>query len=183
MPGRRAWQVAPPLSCLERRVSGGPTTRRKYMRNGRWGSKTPPAVSTKPELQRGGAATRRGQLLLRARGELVRRDVQLDGDVAVAEDLHQLVLADQARLHQLVDADRAAVGEQAGDVAHVHRLVLGAEAVLEATQLRQPHVDRHLAALEAGRHVLACLGALGAAAGGLAALAAFTTADPLLLRL
>src|SRR5690606_32166833 len=70
----------------------------------------------------------------------------------------------------------AALGERLGDVAHVDRLVLGAEPVLEATQLRQPHVDGHLPTLETGRHVLAGLGALRAAARGLT-LRPVTTAD------
>src|SRR5699024_2984149 len=40
--------------------------------------------------------------------------------------------------------------------------------VLEALELRQPHLERHLAALESGRDVLPGLGALGTATGGLA---------------
>src|SRR5690606_24568505 len=49
-----------------------------------------------------------------------------------------------------------------------HDLVLDLELVLEALELGQPHVDRHLPALERRRDGLARLGALGAAAGGLA---------------
>ena len=64
--------------------------------------------------------------------------------------------------------DLAAVREQLGEPVQVDDLVLGAERVLEAPQLGQPHVQRHLAALEAGRHLVAGLGALGAATGGLA---------------
>ena len=41
-------------------------------------------------------------------------------------------------------------------------------AELEALELGQPHVQRQLAALEAGGHVLPGAGALGAATGGLA---------------
>ena len=59
------------------------------------------------------------------------------------------------------------------------RLVLDPERVVEALQLRDPHVQRHLAALEADRDRAAGLLALGAAAGGLAALAADAAADPL----
>src|SRR5699024_2418187 len=51
------------------------------------------------------------------------------------------------------------------------------EGVLEAAELGQPHVQRHLPALEAGRHLVAGLGALGAAASGLAALATLTASD------
>ena len=87
--------------------------------------------------------------------------------VTVAEDLHQLVLANRTGSDELVDADGAALREQLGDVADVDDLVLDPVGVGEALELRQPHVDRHLAALEGCRHVLACLGALGAATGGL----------------
>src|SRR5689334_22004780 len=123
-----------------------------------------------------------GELLGGGLGEGVGGDVELGGDVAVAQNLDQGVLANGALGHQVVDGDLAALGEQAGDVADVDRLVLGAEAVAEAAQLRQPHVDGHLAALEPGRDVLARLGALGAAAGSLA-LGALTPADPGLLGL
>ena len=61
----------------------------------------------------------------------------------------------------------------------VDALVLDPERVVEALELRQPHVQRHLAALEAGGDVAAGLLALGAAAGGLAALAADAAADAL----
>ena len=57
------------------------------------------------------------------------------------------------------------------------RLVLDPERVVEALELRDPHVQRHLAALEADRDGAAGLLALGAAAGGLAALAADAAAD------
>ena len=54
----------------------------------------------------------------------------------------------------------------------VHDVVLDAERVLEALRLRRAPVQRRLAAFEAGRHRAARALALGAAAGGLAALAA-----------
>src|SRR5690606_25113442 len=122
------------------------------------------------------AATGGGDLLLGGTGEFVRTDLNGDADLALAEHLDQLVLADRARGDQLVLTDRAALGEQRGDGAHVHDLVFHPERVVEALQLRQAHVDRHLTALEGGRHVLTRLGALGTAARGLA-LRAFTTAD------
>src|SRR6185312_10980141 len=78
--------------------------------------------------------------------------------------------------HQLVHTDGAALGEQPVDVADVDDLVLGAEPVAESLELGQPHVDGHLPTLEGHRHILAGLGALGAAARGLA-FRAVTTAD------
>ena len=73
----------------------------------------------------------------------------LDGDVAGAEHLDLLALADRALGHEVVDGDVATVREQLGELLEVHDLVLDAERVLEPAQLRQPHVHRHLAALEA----------------------------------
>ena len=93
---------------------------------------------------------------------------------AVAEHLDQLPRADGAGRAELGRADLAAVREQPREVADVDDLVLHPEAVLEAPELGQPHVQRHLPALEARGDVLAGLGALGAATGrlALAALAA-----------
>ena len=67
----------------------------------------------------------------------------------------------------------------ASTVSRLTRLVLDAERVLEPLQLRDPHVQRHLAAFEVRRDGAAGLLALGAAAGGLAALAADAAADAL----
>ena len=64
--------------------------------------------------------------------------------------------------------DGATLGEELVDAVEVDDLELHLERVLEALELRQPHVDRHLATLEGGRHLVAGLGALGAATGGLA---------------
>src|SRR4029077_20084402 len=57
-----------------------------------------------------------------------------------------------------------------GDRPDVDDLIVDLEAVLEAAQLRDPHVERRLAALEPGRDRAAGAGllALRAAAGGLA---------------
>ena len=97
-------------------------------------------------------------LVAGAAGEGVRADGQRDAvQVAVAEHLDQLVAPDRAGRDQLVRADRAALGEQPGQVAHVHHLVLDAEPVLEALELGQPHVQRHLPALEGGDTVLRAL--------------------------
>src|SRR5206468_3976172 len=103
-----------------------------------------------------------------AAAELVCGDADLDGQLSVAEHFDQRVLAYRTGRHQLVDTDIAALGEQLVDVADVDDLVLRAEPVAEALELRQPHVDRHLAALERRRDVLAGLGALRTATGGLA---------------
>src|SRR5688500_13670339 len=63
------------------------------------------------------------------------------------------------------------------DRAEVHLGIILGEDVVEAA-LRQPHVERHLAALEAGdRYARARLGALLAAAGGLAEAGADAATD------
>ena len=59
-------------------------------------------------------------------------------------------------------------------------MVLDAERVVEALGLRGAPVQRRLATFEPGRNLAARALALGAAAGGLAALAADAPADPLL---
>src|SRR6478609_1617002 len=119
--------------------------------------------------ERDGAAAGRGQLLRCRRRERMRGDLQLDaGDVAVAEHLHQLVRAHGSGPDQVVDADRTTLREQGGQLTDVDHLEGGAERVLEPLQLRQPHVQREIAALERGRHVLPRAGSLRAAAGGLA---------------
>src|SRR6185312_13289281 len=79
-----------------------------------------------------------------------------------------LVLANGALLDQVLDRDVAALGEQFRDLVQVHDLVLDAERVLEAAQLRQAHVQRQLPACEAGLDLVTGLSALGAAASGLA---------------
>src|SRR5262249_50141016 len=125
----------------------------------------------------GHGAPRRGDLLARATAELVRGPLDLDGQLAVAEDLDQGVLANRTLGHQLVHTDGTALREQPVDVTDVDDLVLGAEPVAESLELGQPHVNRHLPALEGRRNALACLGALGTAAGGLA-LGPLTATDP-----
>ena len=68
---------------------------------------------------------------------------------------------------EILNRDLAALGEELPELANVHDLVLNAEGVLEAAKLRQTHVDRHLATLEAGSNLVTGLGALGATASGL----------------
>ena len=98
----------------------------------------------------------------------MRRHLHRNGDVAVAKDLDRAPFAHGASCHELVDADRAALGKQRLQCGQVDDLVLDLVGVLEAAKLGQPHVQRHLPALEVGRHLVAGLGALGAAASGLA---------------
>src|SRR5688572_4471020 len=77
-------------------------------------------------------------------------------------------LADRALGDELVDGDAATLMEQLTDPVEVDDLVLLAEGVLEPLQLGQAHVQGQLAALEVRRDVVAGLGTLGAATGGLA---------------
>src|ERR1700754_3405080 len=84
----------------------------------------------------------RSDLVTGAAGEGVRAERQPDAvDIAVAEHLSGLVAPDHAGRDQLLRPDRAALGEQPGDVAHVHHLVLDTEPVPEALALGQPHLD------------------------------------------
>src|SRR4029453_14873189 len=100
-------------------------------------------------------------------------------DVPVAEDLHVAAeRADQAELLERLRRDLGAGVEARLEVAQVHALREGAERadrhrVLRrvAALLRQAHVRRHLAALEAGAHLVrarARLLALEAPASGAA---------------
>src|SRR5437764_4113720 len=126
---------------------------------------------------------------LGALGELVRVDGQLLGELAPAQDLDRHVaLRGQPGGLERVQVDRGAVLEAPLQVADVDRLRVGAERLerhrhllVRAAQLAHPHVDRVLAALEAG----AVLGAraravaLLAATGGLAGARALAAADAL----
>src|SRR5690606_15710845 len=98
-------------------------------------------------------------------------------DVSVAKHLHKFTLVDDATGNELVLADLATLREHAGQIAHVHRLVLGTEAVVETTQLRKPHVDGHLPTLKADRYVLPSLSALRTAARRLTALGSRTATN------
>src|SRR3954453_17943960 len=145
------------------------------------GRPSPGARASRRSYRRGGAAGGLDLLLGRGREGL---DTHLAGhrDLALAEDLDRLALADRALGHEVVDRHGAALGEQLAEAVEVHDLELDPEGVLEALQLRQPHVQRQLAALEVRRDLVAGLGALGTAAGGLA-LGTLTAADPGLRRL
>jgi hypothetical protein len=122
----------------------------------------------------GGAPTGCGDLLLGRGGERVRAHLDSHRDVTGTEDLDRQPGANRTGTDQIVDADRAALGEELAELVQVHDLVLHPERVLEAAQLRDSHVQRHLATLETLGRVLARAGALGATAGGLATLATLT---------
>src|SRR5256885_15145813 len=126
--------------------------------------------------QLGSGAPGRGDLLPCGVGESVRAHLEGDADVARAQHLDRQVRTHGPARDQLVRSDRAARGKQLGEPAGVDHLVLSAVAVVEALQLRQPHVDRHLAALEARGYGPPRPGALRATASGLA-LGALTAAD------
>src|SRR6185312_5242715 len=93
-------------------------------------------------LQFGGGATCSSDLLYCACGECVGSYINLDGDVAGAEHLHGLVLANGALLNECLNGDSATFGEQFVDAVQVNNLELDAEGVLEAAQLGQAHVQR-----------------------------------------
>src|ERR1022692_107895 len=129
----------------------------------------PAAAAVAVISQLGDRSARGGDLLPRGRGERVRGHPQLRCRVAGAKYLDELTGAHRAPGNEVVGSDVAALGVQRGQPAGVDYLVSGLEArVGEAAQLGQPAVQWHLAALEPGSHLVACLGALGPAARGLA---------------
>src|SRR5436190_13549569 len=91
-----------------------------------------------------------------------------NGDVAVAKDLHRSAFANRTNRYELVDSDRAALRKQLIELCKVDDLVLDPVGVLEATQLWQPHVQRHLPALEVGRNLVPGFRSFGATTSGLA---------------
>src|SRR5205814_3382105 len=104
-------------------------------------------------------------------------------ELALAEQAHAiLAAASQAGALERVVIERGLDIELAGidrllDRANVHLGIVTREDVVEAA-LRQPHVERHLTALEAvDRHARARLGALLATPGGLAEPGADAAAD------
>src|ERR1700761_463956 len=114
------------------------------------------------------------------RGDGVRPPAQRHGEVAIAEHLDELATAHRAVGSQGLRRHLAASREQLCEPPDVDDLVNGLElGIREALELRQPPVQRHLAALESGRHLVAGLGALGTTAGRLA-LGGLATAKPLL---
>ena len=107
-------------------------------------------------------------LLHGGRGEGVRLHLHGRGDLPRAQHLDGLTATDEALGHERVHGDLTALGEVRGELVQVHDLVLRAERVLEAAELRQTHLQGQLAALEARTDLVTGLGALGAATGGLA---------------
>src|SRR5690606_20807980 len=121
-------------------------------------------------------SARSHDLLLGRTRDLVDRDGELHGDVAVSENLDLLVLANSTLGDQVAHGDIATLRVQFRELLQVHDLVLDAERVLEPAQLRGAHVQRHLPTLEADANGVAGLGALGATTGRLA-LGALTATD------
>src|SRR6056297_1886382 len=110
-------------------------------------------------------------------------DRQRFGELALAEDLDRSLLLDQTLGGQGLDRDLVAGLEGVLETCHVDHGEHDLVGVVEARQLRLTPHQRHLATLEVLRDGAAGPGALGAAAGGLAATAAITTGDPLAIGL
>src|SRR6478736_3797792 len=137
------------------------------------GAGEPPAPSLLWLLD---GTARSHDLLLGRTRDLVDRDGELHGDVAVAQNLDLLVLPNRTLGDQVADGDVSTLGVELRELLQVHDLVLDAERVLEPAQLRGAHVQRHLPTLETDANGVASLGALGSTTGGLT-LRALTTAD------
>src|SRR6478735_4755295 len=99
------------------------------------------------------------------------------GDLTPAQHLHEGTLVGEPLAVQHLGID----GVQAGGLEHVEvqGLVLDPEGVVEATELRDPHGEGQLTALEADGDGATGGLALGATAGRLATLAADAPADAL----
>lgn len=78
-----------------------------------------------------------------------------------------MVVAHRTLGDQVGHGDLSTLGVERRELVQVHDLVLGAERVLEALELRETHVEGHLPTLEALRNLVTGLGALGATTGGL----------------
>src|SRR6476619_2276743 len=102
-----------------------------------------------------------GDLLLGGAGDGVDRHLQRHGDLALAEDLDEAVLANGTLGDETLDGDLATLRVQRAQLVEVHDLELGLERVTEALQLRKAHVEGHLATLEALRNLVTGLRALG----------------------
>src|SRR5690349_12884003 len=137
---------------------------------------TAPSLFGINPLEGGGASACCGNLFSGAGRECVGGDINLDGDVAGAQHLDGLVLANGTLFDQVLHGDCATFREQLVELVQVYNLELNPERVLEAAQLRQAHVQRQLAAGKASLHLVAGLRTLGTATGGLT-LGAFTTTN------
>src|SRR6476620_10042549 len=130
-----------------------------------------PGVSTTgncpaASLEGGGASACCGNLFCGAGRECVDGDVNLDGDVAGAQHLDGLVLANGTLFGQVLHGDCATFREQLVELVQVYNLELNPERVLEAAQLRQAHVQRQLAAGKASLDLVAGLHTLGTETSG-----------------
>src|SRR4051794_39864531 len=127
------WSAVGKLVALDGRSSGLPL-RLERQRNER-------------HRTAGGGDRRLGGL-----GDGVGVDGDRRGQLATGEHLDVLALAGEAVLDEHLRVDGAAgVTGELGDGVEVDRLVLDAERVVEALQLGDPLLERHLAALEAAR--------------------------------
>src|SRR3954470_5748439 len=127
--------------------------------------------------------------LARRLRELVGVNRELDRELAAAEDLDRdVALLGQAGRAQRLEIHGRAVGEALRQVVQVHvlrvrpeRLERHRHLLVRPAQLAHPHVDRVLAALEAGAVLGAGAGAVALvpAAGGLAVAGAVAAADAL----
>src|SRR5699024_2641255 len=100
--------------------------------------------------------------------ELVCGDVQLDADFAFAQNLDRLLSADQASGNEVSYCYLATLWECGCQIFNVDYLVGNLVWILKALELRQTHVNRHLATFEGSRNLTTCAGTLGTAAGSLA---------------
>src|SRR5580765_6160720 len=100
------------------------------------GARAPPA-SSQTNSERGGAAAGALDLGLGRARERVDGHVDLDADLAGAEHLDRLALADRTLGDQVRDGDGATLGEQLAELVQVHDLELDLERVLEALELRE----------------------------------------------
>src|SRR5699024_9420921 len=78
------------------------------------------------------------ELVLGGRGERVCAHVDRDVDVPVAEHLDERAVTDGPGLDEVLDGDGAPLGEEFPEAGDVDDLVLDAEWVLEALELRDP---------------------------------------------
>ena len=106
----------------------------------------------------------------------MRPDGERLGQLAAAEHLHQTPLRDQPALTQCLRRDLR-VRVEPLERRQVHDVVLDAERVLESLRLGRPPVQWCLTPFEADGHGAARALTLGAAAGGLPALAADAATD------
>src|ERR1700693_4868653 len=99
--------------------------------------------------------------------------------LTASQDLDRPPLVSQPVYVESLGGNNVATLEVAPENLHVDGCVFDAVRVGEALQFGDTPLQRHLATLEPGRHVLAGSGALGAAARRLATYAGAATSHPL----